>query len=166
MDNYRELYKLALDAFKEEKARFTRIDQKASLYFSALTFLVGVSGFFTKGVLNALFLPEGWLEWGIVLLGLACAGCVVAAWGALLSVLRVHGLWNIPLTDETIEFYSHEQLVDIYYHMARGLKEARERNIEITNRKAKRLAWSYRFMTSALVCAIAVASLFTIRYYV
>ncbi len=160
MDNYRLLYELALKAFDEERARFSRVDQKAAWLFPGLTLMIGLSGFFAKWCIERSVPPKTSLEWGLLTLSIVTFLLLLWTWHALLKVLQLSETYHLPLTDEVLRFYSVNQLVDVYFHMARQLKNWREYNIRVTDAKTKRLTIAYRCMIMWLVSVTLLCASF------
>jgi len=166
VDKYKELYDLSIKLLLEEQNRFVRIDEKSSLYFNVFTFIIGLSLFFVKWLYNTIIPPRSLMEWFLLILGMFLLTSLVWSWCLLFSVLKVHVVNKIPLTDEMIHFYRDHRLIDIYYVIARGNKNAYEENVRITNRKAGKLAKSYKMMVISVVLVLAFAIAFGVHNWV
>lgn len=153
MEKYKELYDLSKEALTEEQNRFSRLDEKASKYLSIFTLLIGGLGFFGSWLINEYVPPKGYLEWIILSLGLVFFISIIFAWNYIFNVLRLSGVKKIPLNSEVIEFFDKHRLLDIYYSLARGIKDALEFNRNIAKEKEKKLAKAYN---SILIAGISL----------
>jgi len=163
MANYKELYDLSLRLFFEEKARFNRIDQKASWFFSALTLLLAIAGFFAKWMIDSLIPPKDALDVILLLVGIILVGAIGLSWYLIFRVLRVAGLANIPLDDQSFNLFANHNDATIYWITSQSIKQFRDANIEITNRKSEVLANAYKTMVFSLVTIIVFGFLYTGR---
>jgi len=120
IEKYRELYELSKEVFAEELARSERIDNKASKYLTALTFLLGVFVTFNKQILGSTIPPTNILEWQINIVDILLLVMMVRAWFVIFSVFKIHQYAKIPID---IEFFDNNKLIDIYYAMSKGIKE-------------------------------------------
>lgn len=160
MDKYKELYDLSIKLLFEEQNRFNRVDQKASLYLTALVFLLGLAGYFLKWTIDRFLPPDTLIEWLLMLIGMLLTASVVASWFIIFSIHQVHEVLKIPLTVEMIKFFEDNELIDIYYTLAKANQTAYEQNLVTTNRKFKRLAAAYRMM----LCTGVLLVLFSVAY--
>lgn len=143
MEKYKELYNLSKEVLNEELSRFSRIDDKATKYLSILTLVAGVSGFFGKWLIDNLIPPKTTTEWELVILGALLFIMIFVSWFLIFNVLRIHTIIKMPLDAETIDFFDNNELIDIYYALAKGNKDALEENRKITNQKSRRLYHEY-----------------------
>lgn len=162
MEKYKELYELSIRLLFEEQDRFNRIDQKASWYLSALFLLIGIAGYFVTWVIERFVPPQTIVEWFLFVLACMLAVLVVINWFICFSVHKVHEVVKIPLTTEMIKFFDDNELIDIYYTLARGNKTAYERNVETTNSKAKKLATVYKVMMSIVTILVLFSIIFAV----
>jgi len=154
MEKYKELYNLSKEVLYEEQNRFNRINEKASKYLTVLTFMVGVYGFFLNLIVNDFIPPKSISEWIIVVLGFLIFSCVIISWFLIFGVLKIQEIKKIPLNSEMINFFDSNNLLDIYYALARGNKDALKTNRDTTDRKSTLLSNGYRMIivtTSLLV---------------
>jgi hypothetical protein len=151
LEKYKELYDLSKEVLNEEHNRFTWIDDKAAKYLSALTLVAAVAGFFGKWLIVSLIPPKTEIEWVLFIVGATLFIMMFVSWFLLLDVLRVQRNITMPLDDETISFFDDNELVNIYYNLARGNKDALEENEKITNIKAKWLKYGYISMCLSVV---------------
>lgn len=154
MEKYKELYNLSKEVLYEEQNRFNRINEKASKYLTVLTFMMGVYGFFLNLIVNDFIPSKSISEWIIVVLGFLIFSGVIISWFLIFCVLKIHEIKKIPLNFEMINFFDNNNLLDIYYALARGNKDALKINRDTTDRKSKLLSNGYRMIivtTSLLV---------------
>jgi len=143
MDKYKELYAYSKEVLNEELGRFNRIDEKASKYLSALTLVAGASAFFGKWVIDNLIPPKTYLEWALVLAAALLGIAIFVSWILIFNSLRLHSLIKPPLNAESIKFFNDNEMIDIYYALAKGNKEALEKNRATTDSKSKKLYQGY-----------------------
>lgn len=163
MGKYKELYNLSKEILNEELSRFNRIDDKAAKYLSVLTLVAGVSGFFGKWLIDKLIPPKNNLEWALVIIGALLFIMVFISWFLIFNVLRLHTITKMPLTAETIDFFYANELVDIYYTLAKGNKDALEENRKRTNIKSRRLHHGYISIIISGVLLVSFWSLFVVH---
>lgn len=151
MANYKELYDLSLRLHFEEKARFNRIDQKASWYFSALTLLLGAAAFFGKWMLDTLLPTKSGLDVILVVVGVILLASIGLSWYLVFRVLRVAALANFPLDDQTFNLFSNYNDPTIYWTVSRSIQKFRDETIRITDKKSKNLDRAYKALIFSLV---------------
>ena len=115
IEKYKELYDLTIRLLLEEQNRHSRLSEKSTTYFSVFTFIIGLSMFFIKWLLNTIIPPESTFEWILFVLGILLITILVITWFLIFSVHRIHIVNKIPLTTEMIDFYRENRLIDIYY---------------------------------------------------
>lgn len=157
MEKYRELYNLSKEILNQEQDRFNGIEEKASKYLTVLTLLVGASGFFGKWIISDLIPPRNKLEWALVGLGLMLVFSIIVSWFVVFNALRIRKIKTIPLD---IQFFDDNELLNIFYALARGNKEALDENRKTTNRKSRMLDIGYYMMIVAMSFLIVFTSLF------
>jgi hypothetical protein len=160
MDKYAELYQLTKESLAQAEDRFNAIDGKASSYLSLLTLLVATAGFFVKWVVDRFVPPAGILELAMVLLALATTGTVVMSWYRAFQVLRVHRTRGIVLSDETIQFFDKNRLIDIHYALAKENTVTWRANRSVNDAKAAALASAYRWTTATVALLLVFSSLY------
>ncbi len=165
MDKYKELYDFAREAVAQSEARFDAVDAKASNYLSVFTVLLGAAGFFVKWVADSLIPPGDLLESILGILAVMTAGLVAATWVQLLRVLKVHRIQVIPLNDETIKFFRHNRVVDVYFGLSRTLTDVWGVNQSVNEAKLRALTRAYRLMMVTLVLVVAFAFLYVFRVW-
>lgn len=154
MEKYKELYHLSERLLFEEQNRFTRIDQKAAWYLSALTILMGITSFFGNWMLEKIIPPTLIISWLILLVGVLYFISIVFAWYFLFSALKVHKTKKIPLDSEVFKLFQNHSLNTVYYTLAKGNKNARIANIKTTDLKAKKLTHGYWSMIVSLILLV------------
>jgi len=162
MHRYELLYNLAKDVLAEEQNRLNRIDDKASKYLPAITFLVGVYGFITKPFIGMIFPPDNWFEWIVIGLIIFTLGYLVKTWLGLFQVMRLRKILKLPLSDDMIEFIYKNSETTVQYWLAKRMKEAYSENKVIIDLRSNKLDASHMNMR---VCVFALSLLF-ISYYV
>lgn len=162
LEKYKELYAYSNSLLKEEHDRFNRVDQKAALYLSVVTLLIGIQGSFGKELLGSLIPPATFLQWMLLNVGILSFLMLVATWFVIFRTLRIQGLKMPPLNHEMVEFFSNQSEINIYYHIAKANADAREHNIKITEQKCKALYWGYQL----IVATVCVFVIFTCLFFV
>ena len=97
LEKYKELFELSKDVFAEELSRSERIDNKASKYLTALTFLLGVFAVFNKQILQSTIPPDNSLEWIIIIIDILLLFLMVVSWFVIFSVFKIHQYAKIPI---------------------------------------------------------------------
>ncbi|HEX8147949.1 MAG TPA: hypothetical protein VF591_12285 [Pyrinomonadaceae bacterium] len=163
MENYKELFAFAKEAFKEELERLKSIDQKASNYLSVLTLLLGVAGFFIKWVVENFIPPRNTLEVILVILTILIVAGILFSWFFTFSVLRLQKIYTYPLDTETINFFTNNTLVDIYYYLSVGIQDAVSNNRSVGDTKSRRLNYAYRSIRYTVVLLLLFGTLFGLQ---
>lgn len=147
MNKYEELYNLSKEVLNQENNRYRSLDQKASRYLTALTFIVGIYGFFVSRLLPQLLLPNSFIDWLLVIILILLFFFIILSWFFLFAILRTSSLATTPLN---IKFFVDHKLVDIYYSLTKTNEIALLKNSKRNNRKSKFLKWAYIFMKIAM----------------
>ena len=161
-DKYKELFEYAKEVYKEELARFTRIDEKASKYLSILTLILGGFGYFGIWVIDNILPPQNILEWVLLINLILLFASLIAAWFFNFRALRLHSLQKMPLDNETIEFFNDNKSIDIYFAMTKGLSETNSRNKNETDKKSKNLYRNYISTIISVILLIIFTFIFSI----
>lgn len=160
MEKYKELYDLSKEVLNEELNRFTRIDDKAAKYLSVLTLVAGAATFFGKWLIDNLMPPKTALEWILIIVAFLLCVMIFISWCMIFNVLKLHDVTKIPLNDETIKFFDDNELVNIYYALAKGNKEALAKNRITTDLKSKQLYMGYNAIIACGLCLVLFLSFF------
>jgi hypothetical protein len=160
MEKYKELYELSKEVLAEELDRFNRIDEKASKYLTVLTFLIGIYGFFCNWIITVLLPPTSKLDWLLLLIGGGVFIAVCVSWALIFLALRQRVVIKIPLDDEVLKFFRENRLIDIYYTLAKGNKDALKENREVTDRKARILECGYKAIAATMGLVFILSVLF------
>lgn len=159
-EKYKELFDLSLKVLEEEQQRASRLDEKASKYFSVLTFLIGIYGVFCSRIISECVPFRGWMDIALIGLGALNFSGLIIVWFLCFAVFRQHVFVKIPLTDEMIRFYKDNELIDIHYTLSKANKDALVENRNITNKKSLLLVWIYRILSWVFVSMIAMMFVF------
>jgi hypothetical protein len=160
LTKYQELYALAKDAFAQELARSASIEQKATVYISILTFLLGIFGFFSRQVLAAILPPQDVLSWVLAVTLAAFLLLVICTWFLLFRILRLYRYSKIPIP---IEFFHENKLATVYYGMAKGIRENLNINREHGDRKGRLLDRAYDLMRLMVIILVSLCILFGVH---
>ena len=163
MEKYKELYELSKEVLKEELSRFTRIDDKAAKYLSVLTLAAGAAAYFGKWVIDNLIPPKSSLEWVMVTLAALLCAAIFVSWFFIFNALRLHNLTKPPLNDEVIKFFDDNNMIDIYYALTKGNRDALKVNRDTTDRKSRRLYDGYNAIIVSGFILVAFLSLFVVH---
>jgi hypothetical protein len=163
MEKYKELYNLSKEVLNEELSRFDKIDDKAAKYLSILTLIAGVAGFFGKWLIDNFIPPKTIAEWALVILGAFLFIMLFLSWFLIFNVLRIHALVKMPLDAETIAFFDNNKLIDIYYALAKGNKDALAENRRTTDLKSRRLYHGYVSMIISGITLALFLSIFVVH---
>lgn len=165
MDKYEVLYKLSLDVYNERLTSFQHIQEKASKYFTALTFLIGFSLYYSKWILNRLPHCLSFIDWVMLIESAILITLLIITWFTLLKILRVENFKILPLDDGLLNFFVNNKQIDIYYTMSKGIKEAVKINNETYNKKSGLLSKSYYLLTIDTILIIISLILYVIKYF-
>ena len=143
LDKYRELYILAKEAFAEEIARSSKLDEKAAKYLSVWALVFGACAYFAKYAIDKCIPIESPL--GLLMLVLtALLLILLAATGwVLFSVVKVSVYAKIPLD---LDFFAQNTLIDIFWAMTRGIRMGMLLNRKQGERKVRRLTQAYQLI--------------------
>ena len=92
LENAKELYKLSKEVFKEEQERFNRLDEKASKYFTVLTVLLVIYGFFGKWIIENLKTPYSDIEKLLILTNFILLLLILGSLYSVFNVLKTKNL--------------------------------------------------------------------------
>lgn len=154
---YRELYSLATSIHEEARDRFARLDEKAMRYLSALTAVLGASGYFWIGRGGSPSSASALTQLSVDVLGGLAALAFLAAWFMSLRVLRVADFEEPPLTNELIDFMGGEELPAVFYGLATKYQSAVQRNDAVNARKARDLEWVHRSLAGGVVLLVSAS---------
>lgn len=160
MKKYEELYQLAKEDFSAEVDRLSRIEAKATALLSVLTLLIGVYGLLTEWALTKILPPEIWQEWIIIILsGLIILG-LATSWVYVFRVLTVDHRPTLSVNYAVIDFFDKNDLVNIYFAMAKRISQGSGENRSLLQKKAKRLTKGYYglIVSGLLVVTLSVTS--------
>lgn len=147
MEKYKELYDLSLKVFHEQHETYDNMTEKASKFITVLTLLIGVYTYLGKMLLDS-FLNETktFSEWILIIIGFILFLILIFTWFILLKVLKLRELLILPFDDETIKFFDDNRLIDIYYALSKGVKEAIKKNQIVIKSKSDSLAIAYKLL--------------------
>jgi hypothetical protein len=158
IEKFRELYEYSREMHFKQLERANRVDQKAAMFLSALTVLLGFAGFLLKAVIEDTIPPQNTLDYVFLIATLLSGITVVGSWIAFLLVLRVRNLENLRLDDETLDFFQANRRVDIHYAISKRASEAFADNDSHIAAKLRRLTSGYLLAKiSVLLLAISLA---------
>lgn len=160
---YKELYNLSIKVLKEDHERFIRIDDKAVKYLSVFTLLIGIYGFFTKWIIENIIPPESFLDLLLILISLILMASIYYTWLIIFKIIKIKPLYKMPID---VEFFDKHDLFNIYHALARGNKEALNKNMEVTNKKAELLDKGYNWINITVIIIIIFSILFGINIYI
>lgn len=151
IEKYRELYEYSRDMHFKQIERANRIDQKAAMFLSALTVLIGFAGFFLKATIEVAIPPEGLMDY--IFLGVTILSCVtvVGSWFSFLIVLRVRKLENLRLDSQILDFFQTNRRIDVHYAISKRASEAFSDNDFQIASKLRRLTCGYLFAIVGVV---------------
>ena len=159
-EKYKELYDLSIKVLEEEQQRANRLDEKASRYFSVISFLIGIYGILCSRIIIDCMPHKEWVDVTLIGLGFAILIGLIIAWFLCFAVFRQHVIVKIPLNEEMIEFFNDNKLLDIYYTLARANKDALKENRKISDNKSSLLAWTYRALSVVFIFMAVMIFLF------
>jgi hypothetical protein len=153
-EKYKALYELSLKILEEEQNRMNRLDEKASRYFSVLSFLIGIYGIFCSKIISDCIPAKGWLDGS--LLGLGCLALIglVVAWLLCFAIFRQHMIKKIPLNDKMVSFFNNNNLADIHYALSKANKDALAENRKVSDKKSSLLAFTYKVLSAVIFFVI------------
>jgi len=146
MDKYKELYEFSLNVYKEQITRDNNLQEKASKYFTALTFILGFSVYYFKWFFEQDISKFIVMDWIIIITSFILIFIIYLTWDKILKVLRVENYAAIPLRDDVLDFYYDNKLIDIYYAMSKGLNNAVKINTKVHDTKSEYLSKAYNYL--------------------
>jgi len=160
MKKYEELYNLSKEVFAEEITRFERIDSKAAKYFTVLLAMMGLIGVLLKWLSDTILPPSSGLEWLLLIVAIVLFVSIAISWFLAFSVLRIHELKKQSINSKTIQFFRNNNLVNIYYGLARLNAEGVKDNRKATNRKSRKLYQAYWMISITMLLLVLLGFLF------
>jgi hypothetical protein len=148
-EKLKELFDLSLYVLKEEQERFKRIDEKASKYFTIITVLLGIYGFFGKWIIENIKPPYSSIDKLFILLSIISLFLICKNWYVIFNVLRTKTLKKIPMNEEMIEFFQKNEINKIYIKLAESNGKALNENIRRTEHKADLLDSAHKWIIIA-----------------
>lgn len=165
MNKYEVLYNLSLDVYKERNNSFQHIQEKAAKYLTALTFLLGFSLYYIKWLFEKLPLVYVLIDWIMIVESALLIISLIVTWFTILRILRVENFKVLPLDDELLNFFLDNKPIDIFYTMAKGIKQSVEINNKNYDKKSGLLNISYYLLTLDTILIILSLVLYTIKYF-
>ncbi len=165
MDKYEVLYNLSLEVYKDRANSFQHIQEKATKYLTILTFLLGFSLYYIKWLIDKLPLEYVLIDWIMIAESAILVGSLIFTWFTILRILRVENFKVLPLDDEVLNFFLDNKQIDIYYTLAKGIKQSVETNNTNYNKKSGLLNLSYYLLTIDTILIILSLVLYTIKYF-
>lgn len=163
---YAQLYEHSKAVLAEEMARSSRTDEKASKYLTALSLVLGAMVFFFQQLVEKNLLPpKGILDCLIFQAMIVLFGAALMAWWFVFSCLRTDKFIKPPLDQSTIDFYENNELINIYYAMAKGNMDALAHNKGVGDRKSQALYRGYWVMNVAVVAVAVLFLLLLARHW-
>lgn len=164
-EKYKELFDLSLKILEEEQQRTNRLDEKASKYFSVLSFLIGICGIFCSRIIRDCIPFKGWMDISLISLGFLNLAGLIVAWFLCFAVFRQHVIVKIPLNDEMIKFFNENELVDVHYTLSKANKDALVENRRITDKKSYLLVWTYKILSWVFVLMVVMMFVFGVKIW-
>lgn len=147
-EKYKELFELSKELLAEEQGRYSRLDQKAAMYLSAITIVASLYALVASSLWSSLAYPLGVFSIILLAYSLVLAVFMLVAWFEVFRAARVVGIMRMPLD---IQFFDDNRTLDIHYALARGNKRALKVNMKVNQLKSERLARGYRFIRLTVV---------------
>lgn len=164
-EKYKELFDLSLKVLEEEQQRTNRLDEKASKYFSVLSFLIGIYGVFCSRIITDCIPFKGWMDISLISLGFLNLAGLIVAWFLCFAVFRQHVIVKIPLNDEMVKFFKDHELIDIHYTLSKANKDALVENRSITDKKSYLLVWTYKILSGVFVLMVVMMFIFGVNIW-
>lgn len=158
MSKYEELYKHAKYVFDEEVARFGRVEDKAAKFITVVTSLLVVYALTGRQLFGELMPADNYSEKLLLIFAALVLVGLLASWGFAFQALHVQGVKKAPLNEKLLSFYNDNELINIYYGMAKQFSASLEHNRAITDLKAQSIKRSFW----CIVATVIFFTLFTI----
>jgi hypothetical protein len=151
----KEMYDYSREILHEEQKNFDRIDTKASLYFSIISLLFGIYGFFLKNLTNNFKVPDSGVKWFLFIFSF-CAGIwlsveLLIAWIRIFRAVNLRSFKQMPLDENTLKWFSKNEMTKVYDHFAHKCAEGLEDNAKVRSDKGKNLEKAERNMFRILI---------------
>jgi len=164
-EKYKELYDLSIKVLEEEQQRANRLDEKASRYFSVISFLIGIYGILGSRVITDCIPYKGWMDIILIIFGFVILLGLIIAWFLCFAVFRQHVVVKIPLNEEMIKFFNENELIDIHYTLSKANKDALKENREITDNKSSLLARTYKVLSVIFILMVLMIFIFSMNVW-
>lgn len=155
MSKYEELYKHAKYVFDEEISRFGRVEDKAARFITVVTSLLAVYALTGRQLFGDLMPAENIIQKLLLTLAALVLVGLLSSWGFAFYAMHVQGMRKAPLNNKLLSFYNDNELINIYYGMAKQFSVSLEHNRAITDLKAHRIKRSFW-------CVVATVMFFTL----
>lgn len=161
-DRYKELYSLSVKVFDDERLRARHLGQKAMWFFSFLTILLGITGYFDKWIIDTVLPPRTSLDVILILNGLVLTAAGVFCWWQLFSVLRLNSVATIPLDANLFALFQNpaHELPTIYEDLAKNIRKYNEANSKQFTQLEKALSQAYKTMFAVLIALLVFGVLY------
>ncbi|HAZ10795.1 MAG TPA: hypothetical protein DCY56_06800 [Candidatus Omnitrophica bacterium] len=160
IEKYKDLYLRSKEVLLEDLNRFNRIDEKASKYIAILTFLAGIYGFLFNKIFTGICQPTNLIEWLLLTNGIISFVLIVFAWFSVFYVLQQHSVLKVSFNDNVIKFYDDNNLIDIYYAVAKENKDSIQKNRLVIDRKIRKLDSAYDLIKAAMMSFLFLTFLY------
>jgi len=157
LEKNKELYKLSLEVFREEEARFYSLEEKALRWLTALTLLFAIYGFIAKWLfdkIDKLVIHNTFYHFLIITLGIVLFFLFVFSWLFTFLSLQIQGRKSIPLNEEIINCFKEKELKDVFETIINSNKKALDENLKKTQSKLKYMKISYRLILNSVILFI------------
>ncbi len=165
-DKYNDLFDFYIKLYDDEIARFRELDNKIARFLSVYSIMIALTGFVG---LNLRFILRGAELNTLVLINYICLASVllllIPGWYYLLSGLKLDNIQRFAYNQKIIDFFSNYELIDIKYALSVRAKDAIEYNVEVGNKKAKKIVKAFKWSFFAMGLFIVSLLLATFNVY-
>ncbi len=157
IEKYRELYEYSRDMHFKQLERRAEVNQKAAMFLSVLTVLIGLVGFFLKTTIDEAIPPREFLDWALFLAAILSGTTVLISWFSFLFVLRVRDRANLRLDKKLLDFFQTSRRIDIHYAISKRASEAFADNDVHLAAKARWMSCGYLFtIVTVLILTVSL----------
>lgn len=124
-EKYKTLYEYQKDQFDDEKQRYSKLEDKATKFLTALTIVISTYTLIVGKFLESLPTDiNAFLKWSCYILIFLTFLCFCSAWSFIFRTLKLRDVPKMPSDKATIEYFLDNHLESIYWDRAEKYSEA------------------------------------------
>ncbi|MCS0321135.1 hypothetical protein [Vibrio diabolicus] len=124
IEKYKFLYEFQKEQLAEERQRYSRLEDKAVKYLTALTFALTAYILLVRWVSKSILPPEGVLSWLVVVSILLTFLALCSSWSLILRSLQLQDLIKLQTDSSMIEYFKKNKREVVYLELAKKQSQA------------------------------------------